>query len=55
MKDNFLHIIIVSSHYYAPYLATLLRSVIDNKGKDDNLDINIVSEDMSPIIQTTIK
>lgn len=52
--NNLIHIIIVSSEYYAPYLAVLLKSLIDNKYTDDNLDIHIVSEDINSVTQSCI-
>lgn len=53
--DDLMHIIIVSSEYYVPYLTVLLKSLVDNKEEDDNLDIHIVTEDINSVTQSLIK
>lgn len=46
MLQDPIHVIIVSSDYYIPYVSVLIRSMVDNKNNDDNLIIHIVSPDL---------
>lgn len=46
-KENCVPVVIASNDYYAPYVSTLLLSMLDNSSEDNNYDIILLSNDLT--------
>ena len=54
-EKNNIPVVLISSNYFAPYLTTVIQSIVDNGSKDKNYDLIVLTRDMSDENQYTIK
>lgn len=54
-EKNNIPVVLISSNYFAPYLTTVIQSILDNASKDKNYDLIVLTRDMSDENQYTIK